>query len=75
MRAVSVDRRVILSIFAALPLTALLRSTVAFAQDAGSPLASWNDGAAKQGDHRFRAHDDRPLESEICADLRAHCCF
>ena len=48
MRAVSVDRRVILSIFAALPLPALLRSTVAFAQDAGSPLASWNDGAAKQ---------------------------
>ena len=45
MRAASVDRRVILSTFAVLPL---LRSTVAFAQDAGSPLPSWNDGPAKQ---------------------------
>jgi phosphoglycolate phosphatase-like HAD superfamily hydrolase len=44
----SVDRRVILSTLAALPLSAALRSTVAFAEDAGSPLASWNDGAAKQ---------------------------
>jgi hypothetical protein len=35
----SVDRRVLLSTFAALPLTALLRSTMTLAQDAGGPLA------------------------------------
>ena len=44
----SVDRRVILSTLSVLPLSAVLRSTVAFAQDAGSPLPSWNDGPAKQ---------------------------
>jgi hypothetical protein len=48
MRSADVNRRVILSILAALPSAALLRNTAAVAQDAASPLASWNDGAAKQ---------------------------
>jgi hypothetical protein len=48
MLGASVDRRFILSTLAALPLQAFLRSTAALAQDAGGPLASWNEGAAKQ---------------------------
>ena len=47
MLGASMDRRTILSSLAVLPLTALLRST-ALAQDAGSPLASWNDRVAKR---------------------------
>jgi phosphoglycolate phosphatase-like HAD superfamily hydrolase len=48
MRGTGVDRRVILSALAALPLPVLLPSTAGLAQDAASPLASWNGGAAKQ---------------------------
>jgi hypothetical protein len=56
----SVDRRVLLSTLAALPLTALLPRTMALAQDAGSPLASWNDGAAKKAIFDFvRVTTDR----------------
>jgi hypothetical protein len=56
----SVDRRALLSTLAALPLRALLRGTTALAQDAGSPLASWNDGAAKQAIFDFvRVTTDR----------------
>ena len=44
----NVDRRALISTLAVLPLPALLRSTTASAQDTGSPLASWNDGATKQ---------------------------
>jgi hypothetical protein len=56
----SVDRRVLLSTLAALPLTALLPRTTALAQDAGSPLASWNDGAAKKAIFDFvRVTTDR----------------
>jgi phosphoglycolate phosphatase-like HAD superfamily hydrolase len=40
-------RRGLLGALAALPMPALLRTTSVFAQDA-SPLASWNDGPAKQ---------------------------
>jgi phosphoglycolate phosphatase-like HAD superfamily hydrolase len=59
-RSASVDRRVILSSLAALSLPAFLRGTAAFAQDAGSPLASWNDGPAKQAIIDFvRATTDR----------------
>jgi hypothetical protein len=29
------------------------------------PLASWNEGAAKQSDRRLRADDDRPHEQEL----------
>ena len=48
MRRASLNRRDIISTLAALPLPVLLRSTAALAQDTVSPLASWNDGAAKQ---------------------------
>jgi hypothetical protein len=34
-------------------LPAFLRGTAVLAQDAGSPLASWNDGAEKQADFDF----------------------
>jgi phosphoglycolate phosphatase-like HAD superfamily hydrolase len=43
-----VTRRTLVGTLAALPTPALLHTTSAFAQDA-SPLASWNDGSAKQG--------------------------
>src|SRR5215469_12544727 len=44
-----INRRVLLSSVVVLPyLYALLRSTAAMAQDTGSQLASWNDGATKQ---------------------------
>jgi phosphoglycolate phosphatase-like HAD superfamily hydrolase len=43
-----VNRRVILSTFAALPLLGVLRGKAALAQDAGSALPSWNDGPAKR---------------------------
>jgi phosphoglycolate phosphatase-like HAD superfamily hydrolase len=60
MRGTGVDRRVILSALAALPLPAFLPSTASLAQDAGSPLASWNDGTAKQAIINFvRATTDR----------------
>src|SRR5258708_22577703 len=43
-----VDRRVLLSSLAMLPvLSASLRSTVAVAQTQRDPLPSWNDGATK----------------------------
>jgi phosphoglycolate phosphatase-like HAD superfamily hydrolase len=40
-------RRILLGTLAALPMRAPLRTTLALAQDA-SPLASWNEGPAKQ---------------------------
>src|SRR5215831_2326036 len=43
-----VNRRVLLTTAALLPIPALLRAKAALAQDAGSPLASWNDGPARQ---------------------------
>src|SRR5215831_5454360 len=43
-----VNRRVLLTTAALLPIPALLRAKAALAQEAGSPLASWNDGATKQ---------------------------
>lgn len=48
MRSADMNRRVILSILAALPAAALLRNAAVRAEDVASPLASWNDGAAKQ---------------------------
>jgi hypothetical protein len=48
MRSASVNRRVILSTLAALPLSTFLHRGAALAQDAGNQLASWNEGAAKQ---------------------------
>ena len=47
-QAFDINRRVLLSTAALLPIPALLRTTSALAQDAGSELASWNDGRAKQ---------------------------
>jgi phosphoserine phosphatase len=46
--ASGINRRILLSTFALLPMPALLRGTAATAQDTGSQLASWNDGPAKQ---------------------------
>ena len=43
-----INRRVLVSTLAVLPIPALLASMSALAQDAGSQLASWNDGPAKQ---------------------------
>jgi len=43
-----INRRVLLSALAVLPLPALLHSRPALAQDTEN-LAWWNDGAAKQG--------------------------
>jgi phosphoglycolate phosphatase-like HAD superfamily hydrolase len=43
-----INRRVLLSMLAGLPIPGLLHSRSALAQDAGSQLASWNGGAAKQ---------------------------
>jgi hypothetical protein len=54
------NRRVLLASLAALPMPALLRTTSARAQDTASPLASWNDGPAKQAIIDFvRATTDR----------------
>ena len=47
-RAPGINRRTLLYAAAVLPTPALLRITSAVAQDAESPLASWNDGPAKQ---------------------------
>jgi len=47
-RAFDINRRLFLSTAALLPMPALLRATSALAKDAGSQLASWNDGPAKQ---------------------------
>ena len=47
-RAFDINRRLFLSTAGLLPIPALLRATSAVAQDAGSQLASWNDGPAKQ---------------------------
>src|SRR5215831_1959999 len=58
--ASGVNRRVLLAAAALLPMPALLRIKPALAQGAGSPLASWNDGAAKQAIIDFtRATTDR----------------
>ena len=44
----SIDRRVLLSSLAMLPVSsASLRSTAALAQAQGDPLPSWNEGATK----------------------------
>ena len=48
MNTCGVNRRVLLATAALLPIPALLRTKTVLAQDAGSPLASWNDGPAKQ---------------------------
>jgi hypothetical protein len=55
-----VNRRVLLTTATLLSMPALLRTKPALAQEAGSPLASWNDGAAKQAIIDFvRATTDR----------------
>ena len=46
--ASGINRRVLLTCAALLPIPALLRTGPALAQEAGSQLASWNDGPAKQ---------------------------
>ena len=46
--ASGINRRVLLTCAALLPIPALLRTRPALAQSAGSQLASWNDGPAKQ---------------------------
>ena len=46
--ASGINRRVLLTCAALLPIPALLRTGSALAQEAGSQLASWNDGPAKQ---------------------------
>src|SRR5262245_25485501 len=58
--ASGVNRRNLLATAALLPMPALLRIKPAMAQEAGSPLASWTDGAAKQAIVDFvRATTDR----------------
>ena len=46
--SLGVNRRALLSAPALLSLPALLRVTSALAQDSGTQLPSWNDGAARQ---------------------------
>ena len=46
--ASGINRRVLLATAALLPIPALLRTGPALSQEAGSRLASWNDGPAKQ---------------------------
>jgi len=47
-RAIGINRRALLYTAALLSAPSLLRLTPTLAQDAGSQLASWNDGTAKQ---------------------------
>jgi phosphoglycolate phosphatase-like HAD superfamily hydrolase len=71
MCGAGMNRRAILSTIAALPLAALVRSTATLAQDGGSPLASWNDGAAKQAIIDFvRATTDRSSSKFVPAEER-----
>jgi hypothetical protein len=51
-----INRRVLLSTLAGLPIPALLLSTPALTQDVGTQLASWNGGAAKQAIIDFVRH-------------------
>ena len=48
VRAAGVNRRVLLTAAALFPIPAVLRTKPASAQATGTPLASWNDGPAKQ---------------------------
>jgi phosphoglycolate phosphatase-like HAD superfamily hydrolase len=48
VRAFGINRRALLYTAAVFPAPAVLRITSTLAQNAGSQLASWNDGAAKQ---------------------------
>ena len=45
---VGMNRRALLASLTLLPMPAVLRTASALAQDAASPLASWNDGPAKR---------------------------
>src|SRR4051812_48237236 len=69
-----INRRVILSTLAVLPvLPGLLRPIPALAQTpaAGSPLPSWNDGAAKQAILDFvRATIDQSSQSYVHPEER-----
>jgi phosphoglycolate phosphatase-like HAD superfamily hydrolase len=71
VRGAGVDRRVVLSTLAAFPLPAILRNTGASAQDAESPLASWNEGRAKQAILDFvRATTDQASSKFVPATER-----
>jgi phosphoglycolate phosphatase-like HAD superfamily hydrolase len=66
-----INRRVLISTLAVLPIPALLRSTSALAQDAGSQLASWNEGPAKQAIIDFvRATTERSSPKFVPAEDR-----
>ena len=70
-RAFCITRRALLCTTALLPTPALLRITSALAQDAGSQLASWNDGPAKQAIIDFvRATTDQTSSRFVPPDER-----
>jgi len=71
-RSSGIDRRALLSSMAALPaLSATLLPVPAAAQTPGRPLASWNDGAAKQAILDFvRATVDRSSPNYVVPEER-----
>ncbi len=79
LRFPGIDRRVLLSSLAMLPvLSASLRSTVAAAQAQRDPLPSWNDGATKASIIDFVAHVTaqggpyfQPFAAVLDGDLKA----
>src|SRR5262245_41214062 len=69
--ASGVNRRVLLATAALLPIPALLRTKPTLAQDAGSLLASWNDGPAKRAIIDFvRATTDQASPKFVSAEER-----
>jgi phosphoglycolate phosphatase-like HAD superfamily hydrolase len=70
VRALGINRRVLLSTATLIPIPALLRVTSALAQDAGD-LASWSDGPAKQAIINFvRATTDRSSSKFVAPEER-----
>src|SRR5215468_11950431 len=71
-RSSGIDRRALLSSMAAIPaLSATLLPVPAAAQTPGRPLASWNDGAAKQAILDFvRATVDRSSPNYVVPEER-----
>jgi TAT (twin-arginine translocation) pathway signal sequence len=65
------SRRDLLQLGLATTATTLLPGGVEFAfapqayAQGQDPLPSWNNGAAKKGNHRFRSCHDRSIEFEI----------
>lgn len=70
-RAPGINRRTLLYAAAVLPTPALLRITSAVAQDAESPLASWNDGPAKQAIIDFVRATTEQVSPNLCRPKNA----